>query len=192
MNIVKENTAFCDTLKIELARSDYTTGYKPDDCIYMKPVAAYLLAVLKSPDIKIRNSIGKIFKGHNIIDYTHLHGMADIDHLFKAVAYTALYKASGFKDNHINANDVTLTLVNRDMPLQLFNGLKEAGIEAEKAGDGIYYIRNLMPFGIQVIVSDEIGEAEQEWLESLIDYVQNEFLPRLMLLGLDTCSRMII
>ena len=192
MNIVKENTAFCDTLKIELDTSNINTGYKPDDCMYMRPVAAYLLAISKSADVEIKNQVGKIFKGHNIIDYTHLHDMAEIDHLFKSTAYTALYKACGFKDDHIKADDVTLTLISRDMPQHLFSSLKELGIATEKAGKGIYYIKNMMPFAIQVIVSDEMEEVEQEWLESLIEYVQNDFLPRLMLLGLDSCSKMII
>lgn len=53
MNITKENTVYCDALKIELATTDTSTGYKPDDCMYMRPVAAYLLAIIKSPDILI-------------------------------------------------------------------------------------------------------------------------------------------
>lgn len=50
----------------------------------------------------------------------------------------------------------------------------------------------MMPFSIQVIVRHEMAENEQDWLKSLIDYVQNDFLPRLMLLGLDKCSKIII
>ncbi len=29
MNITKENTVYCDVLKIELATTDTSTGYKP-------------------------------------------------------------------------------------------------------------------------------------------------------------------
>ncbi len=42
MNITKENNVYCDVLKIELATTDTSTGYRPSDCMYMKPVAAYL------------------------------------------------------------------------------------------------------------------------------------------------------
>ena len=49
-----------------------------------------------------------------------------------------------------------------------------------------------MLFNTQVIVSGEMGENEQEWLKSLINYVQDDFLPRLMLLGLDKCSKMFL
>ena len=192
MDITKNNAAFCDALKIEIARSDINTGFNPDDCMYMQPVAAFLLAVIKSPDIKIQNDIGKIFKGHNIIDYTFFDKTLNTGHFYKSLAYTSLYKASSLEDDIIKAGDVTATLVSRNMPQQLFDNLKESGITIEKSEKGIYQIKNMMPFSIQVIVRHEIEENEQDWLKSLIDYVQNDFLPRLMLLGLDKCSKMII
>lgn len=192
MNITKENTVYCDALKIELATTDTNTGYKPDECMYMRPVAAYLLAILKSPDIEIQNDIGKILRGHNILDYTCFDKKLDTDHFYKTIAYTSLYKASGFEDNCIKADDVTITIVSRDMPQQLFDDLNELGITPEKAGKGIYQVKNMMPFNIQVIIRSEIGETEQKWLKSLIEYVQNDFLPRLMLLGIDKCSKMFI
>ena len=192
MNITKENTVYCDALKIELATTDTNTGYNPNDCMYMQPVAAFLLAIIKSPDIKIQNDIGKIFKGHNIIDYTFFDKTLNTGHFYKSLAYTSLYKASGFEDNCIKADDVTITIVSRDIPQQLFDNLNELGITPEKTGKGIYQIKNMMPFNIQVIVHSEMGEPEQDWLKSLINYIQDDFLPRLMLLGLDKCSKMFI
>ena len=192
MNITKNNAAFCDALKIELATTDTNTGYNPNDCMYMKPVAAFLLAIIKSPDVQIQNAIGKIFKGHNIIDYTCFDKTLNTGHFYKSLAYTSLYKAIGFEDNYIKANDVTITIVSRNIPRQLFDSLKESDITVEESGKGIYQIKNMMPFSIQVIVRPEMGENEQEWLKSLINYVQEDFFPRLMLLGLDKCSKMLI
>lgn len=192
MNITKENVTYCDVLKIELARTGTNTGFKPDDCLYMQPVAAYLLAIIKSPDIIVQNDIGKILKGHNIFDYTNFDGKLNTDHLYKTIAYTSLYKASGIEDNCIKADDITITIVCRDMPQQLFDNLNASSITLEKTGEGIYQIKNMMPFSIQVIVRSKLGETEQKWLKSLIEYVQNDFLPRLMLLGLDKCSKMFI
>lgn len=192
MNISKENAAYCDVLKIELSRNDINTGFNPNDCIYMRPVAAFLLAIIKSSDIEIQNEIGKIFKGHNIIDYTYFDKTLNIEHIYKTLAYTSLYKASGFQDNYIKADDVTITIISMDTPQQLFDSLKESSITVDKSGKGIYQIKNMMPFAIQVIVRSEMRETEQDWLHSLIEYVQNDFLPRLMLLGLDQCSKMLI
>lgn len=191
MNIAKENTVYCDVLKIELSRKDINTGFNPSNCMYMRPVAAFLMAIIKSSDIEIQNDIGKIFQGHNIIDYTYLDGELDIDHLYKSLAYTSLYKASGIEDDMIKANDVTMTIASRNMPQHLFDNLKELGISIEKTGDGIYQLKDSMFFNTQVIVSSELGKTEDKWLKSLIEYVQNDFLPRLMLLGFDTCSKMI-
>ncbi len=156
MDITKENAAFCDALKIELATTDTNTGYNPNDCMYMRPVAAYLLAILKSPDIKIQNDIGKIFRGHNIIDYTFLRGEPNIDHLYKTIAYSSLYKSSGIEDDLIKTEDVTVTLVSQHIPQQLFDRLKELGIIAVKTEKGIYQIKSSMLFNTQVIVSDEM------------------------------------
>ena len=192
MDITKNNAAFCDALKIEIARNDINTGFNPDDCMYMQPVAAFLLAIIKSPDVQIQNAIGKIFKGHNIIDYTCFDKTLNTGHFYKSLAYTSSYKASGFEDNYIKANDVTITIVSRNIPRQLFDSLKESDITVEESGKGIYQIKNMMPFSIQVIVRPEMGENEQEWLKSLINYVQEDFFPRLMLLGLDKCSKMLI
>ena len=192
MNITKENLAYCDALKIELSTTDINTGYKPDECMYMRPVAAFLLAIIKSPDINIQNDIGKIFQGHNIIDYTYLRGEPDIDHLYKTIAYASLYKSSGIEDDLIKTEDVTVTLVSQYIPKQLFDRLKQLGITSEKTEKGIYQIKGSMLFNTQIIVSNEMGENEQEWLKSLINYVQEDFLPRLMLLGIDKCSKMFI
>lgn len=191
MDITKENATFCDILKIELATADTNTGYKPDECMYIKPVAAYLLAILKSPDIEIQNGIGKIFKGHNIIDYTYFDKTLNTGHFYKSLAYTSLYKTSEFEDDMIKAGDVTSTLVSRNMPQKLFDDMKKTGITFEKTGSGICQLKGSMFFNTQIIVTGEMGENEQEWLKSLIEYVQNDFLPRLMLLGFDTCSKMI-
>lgn len=192
MDISKTNTAFCDALKIELATTDTNTDYNPNDCMYMQPVAAFLLAVIKSPDIKIQNDIGKIFKGHNIIDYTFFDKTLNIEHFYKSLAYTSLYKASGFKNNCIKAGDVTITIVSREMPQQMFDDLNESGITPEKTENGIYQFKENMLFRTQVIVYSEMDTNEQDWLKSLINYVQDDFLPRLMLLGLDQCSKMFI
>lgn len=192
MDITKTNTAFCDALKIELATTDINTGYKPNDCLYIKPVVAFLLAIIKSPDIQIQNSIGKTFRGHNIIDYTYFDKTLNTEHFYKSLAYTSLYKASGFEDDMIKATDVTATLVSRNMPQQLFDDMKKSGITAEKTENGIYQFKESMLFSTQVIVYSEMGENEKEWLKSLINYVQDDFLPRLMLLGLDKCSKMFI
>lgn len=192
MDISKTNTVFCDALKIELATTDISTGYKPNDCMYMQPVAAFLLAIIKSPDIRIQNCIGHIFKDHNIIDYTCFDKTLNTEHFYKSLAYTSLYKTSGFEDDMIKADDVTATLVSRNIPQQLFDDMKKSGITAEKTENGIYQFKESMLFSTQVIVYSEMGEAEQDWLKSLINYVQEDFFPRLMLLGLDKCSKMFI
>ena len=162
MNIAKENTVYCDVLKIELSRKDINTGFNPSNCMYMRPVAAFLLTIIKSSDIEIQNDIGKIFQGHNIIDYTCLDGDLDIDHLYKSLAYTSLYKASGIEDDMIKANDVTMTIASRNMPQHLFDNLKELGISIEKTGDGIYQLKGSMFFNTQVIVSSELGKTEDK------------------------------
>ena len=66
-----------------------------------------------------------------------MDGELDIDHLYKSLAYTSLYKASGIEDDMIKANDVTMTIASRNTPQHLFDNLKELGNKHRKTGDGI-------------------------------------------------------
>ena len=137
--------------------------------MYMQPIAAFLLAIIKSPDIEIQNKIGKIFKGHKIIDYTCFDKTLNTGHFYKSLAYTSLYKASSLENDMIKADDVTATFVSRNMPQQLFDDMKKTGITVENTSGGIYQFKGSMLFKTQVIVSNEMDANEQNLLKSLIN-----------------------
>ncbi len=58
-----------------------------------------------------------------------------------------------------------------EKPLELFDILKNDGIEMEMPYDGIYYLKNNVLFHIQVIVIDELSAEKHIWIKSLSNKV---------------------
>ncbi len=54
----------------------------------------------------MKQLIGKIFKDHNIIDYTFFDKTLNTGHFYKSFAYTSLYKASGSEDDMIKTDEI--------------------------------------------------------------------------------------
>ena len=55
--------------------------------------------------------------------------------------------------------------------MELFDILKNDGIEMEMPYDGIYYLKNNVLFHIQVIVIDELSAEKHIWIKSLSNKV---------------------
>lgn len=67
--------------------------------------------IQKNKDIKIDNEIGKIFLGHNILEYKSPKDELNIDTLYKATAYASLNKSYMKTEDVISADDITVSLV---------------------------------------------------------------------------------
>ncbi len=70
-----------------------------DDLIFEKeynlntgPLEIDLLVIKKEPGVRMVNDIGKLFRGHNIMEYKSPEDHMDIDAFYKATAYGCLYK----------------------------------------------------------------------------------------------------
>ena len=57
----------------------------------------YLLIIEKRKGVQIQNEIGKIFRGHNIIEYKSPDDGMTIDDFFKTLGYAFLYIGLGEK-----------------------------------------------------------------------------------------------
>ena len=62
----------------------------------------------------MKNEIGAIFKGHNIMEYKSPDDELNIDTFFKVIAYACLYKSKGHSVDDIKAHDITITFVRED------------------------------------------------------------------------------
>ncbi len=66
--------------------------------------------------MQIANEIGRIFKGHNIIEYKSPDDGLTIDDFFKAAAHACLYKSLGQTVDQYPAEDITVSLFREAYP----------------------------------------------------------------------------
>lgn len=152
--------AFCATEKIEL---DLTSCWTEADSIqeYSKPIVK-TIALSKTPDIKIRNRIGDLFREYNIIAYGFTNKSLNIDVVFLLNGYACLCRNDLITNN---AKNITISLVSKNKPKELMQELAEAEIIAEKMGQGIYHFQYMFDF--QIVILDALPKKEKSWLKTL-------------------------
>jgi len=119
-----------------------------------------VLILKKDPEVEIAFDIGRIFKGHNIMEYKRPDDELNIDVFAKVMAYVNLYKSQGKTVDEISYNDVSATIYRHSYPRDAFRKLKEHEAEIEEAFRGVYYVKGMMPFPIQILVGKELDPKE--------------------------------
>lgn len=126
------------------------------------------------------NEMGKLFRGHNIIEYKSPDDQLDIDAFYKASAYGCLYKAYGSVLDERPADDITVSLVRYTRPDGLFGYFGEHQIHMTNPYAGIYYVTGAVLFPTQIIVGKELGREGHTWLKALSDKVQKQEMRELL------------
>ena len=140
------------------------TGSKSIDCLIIK----------KDSRVQIKKDIGRIFRGHNLVEIKGYRDYLSIDKFYRALGYAFFYKADAKKENSIDIQDITLTFIIPGMPQKLIKHLKKIwGIEPDEKGDGIYYLKGFI-IPVQLIVASELDEEENLLLKSLLMPVEGK------------------
>lgn len=126
------------------------------------------------------NEIGKLFRGHNIVEYKSPEDHMDIDTFYKTGAYGCLYKASGKSVDERRADDITITMIRDSKPEGLFRYFEDHHIKVTNPYMGIYYIADAVLFPTQIIVGRELTQKSHSWLKALSDKVQEQELKELL------------
>ena len=164
-------------------------GFKKnrDDLIYekeynlsTKPLEIDLLVIKKEPDVQVSNQIGKLFRGHNIVEYKSPEDHLDIDVFYKASAYGCLYKSFGETVDERAANDITISIIRDAKPEGLFRYFKEHGIRVTNPYAGIYYVSDAVLFPTQLVVGKELEQKDHTWIKALSDKVQEQEMRELL------------
>lgn len=154
-------------MDLELAQNRSNLIYHKEYNLNTKPLEVDLLVIKKDSDIRIANEIGKLFRGHNIIEYKSPVDHLDIDVFYKTGAYASLYKAYGQTVNERKADDITISMIRENKPAGLFGYFREHDIKFTNPYHGIYYITNIVLFPTQIIVTRELNPNEHIWLKAL-------------------------
>ncbi|HBA51091.1 MAG TPA: hypothetical protein DCZ91_25480 [Lachnospiraceae bacterium] len=145
-----------------------------------RPLEIDLLVIKKEPGVQMVNEIGKLFRGHNIVEYKSPEDHMDIDAFYKANAYGCLYKAYGESVNERPADDITISIIRDAKPEGLFRYFKEHNIRVENPYAGIYYVLDAVLFQTQIVVGRELSQKEHTWIKALSDRVQKQEMRELL------------
>ena len=92
---IQWHPGFYGAAELEFRANSDNLTFIQEYSLSKEPLRADLLVIRKEPNAQIVNEIGKIFKGHNIIEYKSPDDGLTIDDFYKAAAYACLYKSLG-------------------------------------------------------------------------------------------------
>jgi hypothetical protein len=140
-----------------------------------------LLIVKKCKNVEIKNEIGRIFKQFNILEYKSPDDGMSIDDYFKTVGYACIYKGFGNGVNAVPAEELTVSLFRETYPREMFDALKRLGATIEEKFPGIYYVKGLVFFDTQIVVTGQLSKNFHSSLRVLSKNVQEEDVKRFLL-----------
>lgn len=177
---VQWHPGFVAAMNLELASNRADLIYEKEYNLNAKPLAIDLLVIKKERHIQIENEVGKLFRGHNIMEYKSPQDHLDIDVFYKSGAYASLYKAYGAAVDERTAEDITVSIVRDRKPAGLFDYFERHGIRVTNPYHGIYYILDNILFPTQIIVTGELDKNNHIWLKALSDKLEKQDMKELL------------
>ena len=116
--------AFYAGLQIELQEDSDNLIFENEHQLGTKPKQIDALIIKKQKDIPVKKNMGKIFRGHNIVEYKSPTDYLCIDDYYKGYAYAMFYKSDTQKVDEIPISDITLTFVSTKYPQKFVEHLK--------------------------------------------------------------------
>lgn len=177
---IQWHPGFVAAMNLEFEENRDNLIYEKEYNLNTKPLEIDLLVIKKDSNVQIVNEIGKLFRGHNIVEYKSPDDHMDIDSFYKAGAYGCLYKASGESVDERPADDITISIVRDAKPEGLFRYFEEHHIKVTNPYVGIYYILDAVLFPTQIIVGRELNQKNHTWIKALSNKVQKQEMRELL------------
>ena len=166
--------AFFAGIQIELQEEGDNLKFENEHQLGTKPKEIDVLIIKKDNRAQIQKNIGRIFRGHNVVEYKSPDDSLSIDDFYKVYGYACFYKSDSPVTDQIKINDITISFFCSRYPKKLVKHLtKERGFRIIQPEKGIYYIEgDLIP--IQLVFSPELAEEKNPWLKSLTNRLKGE------------------
>ncbi len=164
-NRTQWHPAFCTSMELELMENEKALLYDREHNLGSEPLQIDLLIIRKEAHETIKNEIGAIFLGHNIVEFKSPDDGMNIDTFYKVLAYACLYKADTGTVDEVLDTDITVTLIREQKPVKLLSQLSEK-YRVTTGGNGIYYIEDML-FPMQIVVTKELDSSAHVWLKAL-------------------------
>lgn len=140
-----------------------------------EPIRMDLLIIKKLADVRIKNELGHIFKKYNVVEYKSPDDALSIDDYYKTVGYACLYKGLGETVDQIPADELTISIFRESYPREMFEAMKNLGMEIKEYCPGIYYISGKQTlFDTQIVVTKQLDKETHRTLRVLSKHVREE------------------
>ena len=140
-----------------------------------EPIRMDLLIIKKLSNIRTKNEIGHIFRKFNVVEYKSHDDALSIDDYYKTVGYACLYKGLGETVDQIPANELTISIFRESYPREMFEAMKNLGLEIKERYPGIYYISGKQAlFDTQIVVTRQLDKETHRTLHVLSKHVKEE------------------
>lgn len=158
---------FQAALQVELEEDEQYLKFHQEYNLNELPLQIDTLVIKKDAEHRIRKSIGKLFRTHNIIEYKSPDDYVSVNDFYKVLGYACIYQSNTKRILEIHPGEITLTFVCSHMPRELIRHLKEQyKVSVTRMWEGIFYIENLM-FPVQILISNRLAVDEYIWLSRL-------------------------
>ena len=188
--VLQWHPAFFAGIQIELEEEREYLSFENEHQLGTKPKEIDVLIIKKDGTHPIHKNIGRIFRGHNLIEYKSPADSLNIDDFYKVYGYACFYKSDSSMADVIPIDDLTITFVCHRYPRNLLDHLetfvchryprnlldhleKKRSFQIQETDSGIFYVTgDFIP--IQIIVTKKLSKEENLWLASLTDHLDSE------------------
>lgn len=177
---IQWHSAFVSAMSLDFRPDRADLIFEKEYNLNTKPLEIDLLVIKKADFIQIASEIGKLFKGHNIMEYKSPEDHLDIDTFYKTLAYACLYKSYGKTVDAIKAEDITVSILREIKPIELFRYLERHGCKVTKVYGGIYYVEGKTWFPTQIVVTGELNQDAHIWLKGLSGNLEKGDIQKMM------------
>ncbi len=164
---IQWHSAFASAMGLDFARDRDDLIFETEHNLNTKPLQIDLLVIKKEASVQIASELGKLFKGHNILEYKSPEDHLDIDTFYKTLAYACLYKSYGKTVDAIKAEDITISVIREAKPMELLRYFRGHGCDVTEVYGGIYYVEGKTWFPTQIVVTGELSWDAHMWLKGL-------------------------
>lgn len=172
---IQWHPGFYGAAELEFLSNKGDLEYQQEFNLSKEPIRMDLLIIKKLADVHIENELGHIFKRYNVVEYKSPNDGLTIDDYYKTVGYACLYKSLGETVDQIPANELTVSIFRERYPRELFETMKNQGLEVEERYPGIYYIHGKQVlFDTQIVVTRRLDQKAHRTLRVLSKDVQED------------------
>lgn len=180
-NHIDWHSGYYGAFALEFMENDADLVYETEHQLNHDPIRVDLLVVKKTREVQIANELGKVFRGHNILEYKSEGDAISIDTVFKINGYAMLYKAYGNPTDSIKEDDITVTITRYGYPREAIKALRENGYQVDKVHKGIYMITGAMLFPTQIVVISQLDKELHRWMTNLYRSIDKNLLRQVII-----------